>query len=315
MATHGKGSVLPTVGVVTAAATALVGLTPTVVAAGGDSGGDANSITDVRFATAGTGEFEPCSAYFGFGKVDLVEFDVEVDGEGPAPSPTVENGGVSVVLEIETEGGTITCVPEEVTEQEWDDEYEGAPFDLPAYPGPGHYIYPAVNTLPEIEGFGLVTGVGFRVTDVAEGYTLVAPTDVDPLAAVTASLFDEDNLDQRVFDIVAADAGAAAESAFSSAIDGCIEDDGFEPAQSADLDAALQALIDYLGVGVSVPEPVTCSDIGELYLFTSLAASVEATTLNAEVIQLAVPTTTTTTAAPTTTAATQAAAATPRFTG
>ncbi len=313
MATHGRGSVLPAVGLATAAATALVGVTPTVVAAG--DGGDANSVTDVRFTTAGTGEFEPCSAYFGFGKVDLVEFDVEVDGEGPAPSPTVENGGVSVVLEIETEGGTITCVPEEVTEDEWNDELGDAPFNFPAYPGPGHYIYPAVNTMPEIEGFGLVTGVGFRVTDVAEGYTLVAPTGVDPLAAVTVWPFDVDNLDQRVFDIVGADAGAAAEAAFGAALDGCIENEEFDPVQSADLDAAVQALIDYLGIDESVPEPVTCSDVELFYLITSFLASVEATTLNAEVIEVAGPPSTTTTAAPTTTAATQAATATPRFTG
>jgi hypothetical protein len=320
-----RGKLLPVVGAVTAAATTVAGFTPMVVASA-QPAAPASDGFDAAAEPAADGVYESCSAYFGFGKdegaSDLVEFQVGVDGTGPGPAPTVENGGVEVVLVIENdEADVLVCVPEAVTPEQWAGEYgDGLFLNLPPYPGPGHYIYPSVGLGLEIEGFGLVTDVGFVVTGIADGYTLTSPEGIEPLAAVFSNPFldlDSGNLDPVVLGIIDDEAGPDAVAAYVTAIEGCILEVPVEPTQSAELTAAAEALLDFIGVEEEFGD-VDCSDAAGLYFISSLLVDVYGTTVNSESIVLGVVTTPTTAAppAPTTTApAAQPTVVTPRFTG
>jgi hypothetical protein len=311
-----NASLVPLVGAVTAAATA-VGASAPMVAASSIQVDDGLSAAALRGAGV-DGTYESCSAYFAFGKeegfADVVGFDVEVDNPVDDSAPSVGDG-VDVVLVIETEGGTIECEPFEITEEQWDELLDGLDeiIDLPPYPGDGHYVYPSVGLGAFIDDFGEVQSVGFRVVGVPDGLTLVSPTGVQPLAQnfLDPGIIEVGDIDERVLAVVDEAAGPAAVAAFVDAIDACIDEE--DPVVDADLEAAVDALIAYLGIDEPDIE-IDCSTLAILALFSSWKASVVANAEYTEPIDLAGPPSTTTTVAPTT-AAPAAATATPRFTG
>ena len=92
---------------------------------------------------------------------------------------------------------------------------------LPAWPGPGHYIYPSVNFGPFIEGFGQVETVGYKVTSIPTGHTLVSPTAVKPLAThYPAGTDDVSNVSDPLVSVyVASAAGPAAATALGHGSD------------------------------------------------------------------------------------------------
>ena len=120
-------AVLASVGVATATVTTFAGFAPAVTVAGAEDGDDASNLTQAEPSTDGT--YESCSAYFGYGKNDdglaleLTTFPVTVEGGTPSgEAPTVDDDEIDVVLVLtDTDGNELRCVPEEVTEAEWDE--------------------------------------------------------------------------------------------------------------------------------------------------------------------------------------------------
>jgi hypothetical protein len=346
---------LASVGVATATVTTFAGFAPAVVSTAGAADGTDDVNSTAADATA-DGTYESCSAYFGYGKVgevgalDLTTFPVTVEGGTPAGEvPTVENGGIDVVLVItDVDGAELRCVPEEVTEAEWDATWsDEAPdeFNIPAWPGPGHYVYPTIppSSLGPIENerlrslaaapaaigdLGELASVGFEVTGVPEGYTLVDPTATETLPQVFFGTIQEfilafggptPTVPPAVNDVIEAGAGPAAVAAFGVAFDFCVANSEVEPepplpnGSDPDLVAAVQALADFLlkpGI-FTVEPPISCSTVGSLLGGGLVLFAIDATIDNESPITVSLPVEPTTTAPP----AAAPAQVTPAFTG
>ena len=334
-------ALLASMGVATATATTFAGFAPTVVAtAGAVDGDDTSNVIAADPVTDGT--YESCSAYFGYGKggeeeepLELTTFPVTVQGGTPdGPAPTVGNGAIDVVLVLEdVNGDELRCVPEQVTEQEWDDTWGGAPFDLPAYPGPGHYVYPSVLGIAgpvafqptAIDGLDDLESVSFEVVGVPEGYTLVDPTGTSLLpqafAAVFESLFAGDP-SPFVVAYIAGAAGADAATAYGEAWDYCFDQSGSAvPPNSSDpaLVAAVQSLADLAESEPPVyTAPINCDIVFDVTFPALFVLAVQATidTESPITVSLPVPDEPTTTTTPTTAPpAAEPAVVTPSFTG
>lgn len=258
-------------------------------------------------AAAGAGVLQSCEAYFGFGKGDeggalnVVEFDV-ADTNGDDGVDHAVPDDTEVVLVIETEDGTVECTPFEVTESDWDDEFAGAPVDIP-FPGPGHYAYPSIAWEQEIgaDPSSQVTSVAFRVGDIPTAHTLESPTGDRPLTDHYLSLAD-DSLDPRVYELIAADpdGGTSAADAFAAARATCAEEDLPEEDETdPDLIAAAQVLSDYLDQGGTITE-VDCFDIFLLHSLSSYILAALDTSDYVENIRLSTPEPTSSTTSSTT---------------
>lgn len=316
---------VPVVGSMAAAATAIGGLAAVaqVAPVSAEPSGPAVALGFAGLASAGL--FEPCDAYFGFGKdegvLGVVEFDVAdvngADGVGHAVPDDVQ-----VVLVLENEGGDVLeCEPFEVTEEQWDEGFEGE-IPPPPYPGPGHYAYPSVNLEPFIgddedgdDDFGLVVQAGFRVARIPGAHTLVSPEGVKDLRVIHLNpddLFSGEIIDQRVLDAIAAGVSPEAADAFEAAI---FCGDDYEE-EDALLLAGFNFLLGLLGEG-PLPE-VSCFEVDLMHALASLHLSALETADYVENIRLSVPEPTTPTPMPTPPAApraAQAVTAVPQFTG
>ena len=321
---------LASVGVATATVTTFAGFAPAVVTTAGavDGSDDANVATA---DPAADGTYESCSAYFGYGKndetetlaLDLTTFPVTVEGGTPAgEAPTVENGAIDVVLVLtDVDGAELRCVPEEVTEAEWDATWGPTPIpvNIPAWPGPGHYAYPSI--LPSGLGVGSnarefapllarpaaigdlndLASVGFEVTSVPEGYTLVDPLATQGLPQTFSGFVSGVITDPasspvipRALQVIVSGAGPAAAQAYAVALGACVADNGQDPPNADDpnLVAAVQALADYLIKPDQVPvveAPVSCGEIGSLLFASVLVFGVEATIDTASPITVSLP--------------------------
>jgi hypothetical protein len=330
---------LASVGVATATVTTFAGAAPVVVSTAGavDGADDANTIA-AEPTTDGT--FESCSAYFGYGKneedavLELTTFPVAVEGGTPeGPAPTVENGGIDVVLVIEdVDGNELRCVPEEVSEDDWDDTWGGTPINFPPYPGPGHYPYPSegsggdeefeeivvdeiLGTPAAIGDLGEIDQVSFEVVGVPEGYTLVDPVAATPLPMILDETFGGglEGLIDEVAAEVALLAGPEAAAAWTVAINACSTEVEPPNADSPELLAAIQALADEIFVSPpTVESPVSCGELGETFFVTAFVLAVRATIANESPITVSLPVPSPTTAAPPAAAAVEV---TPAFTG
>ena len=349
---------LASVGVATATVTSFAGFAPAVVSTAGAVDGTDGANTATAEPTA-DGTYESCSAYFGYGKneetdtgaLDLTTFPVTVQGGVPAgAAPTVENGGIDVVLVLtDIDDAELRCVPEQVTESQWNATWGDIPIEalnIPSWPGPGHYPYPTV--LPDftpieeddellllgaspaaIGDLNDLASVGFEVVGVPEGYTLVDPTQTQPLPSTFFGtllpfvLFESDPtgpLPAPLVEVIEAAAGPTGVTAFSEAVDFCIENQDVEPtpalpnANDPDLVAAVQALWDY----VIVPDvpgrpvaPITCDDVGTVFGVGAIIFAVNATIENESPITVSLPVA----PAPPAPPAARAARVTPAFTG
>ena len=311
---------VPVVGSMAAAATALGGLAAVaqVAPVSAEPSGPAVALGVAGLASAGL--FEPCDAYFGFGKdegvLGVVEFDVAdvngADGVGHAVPDDVQ-----VVLVLENEGGDVLeCEPFEVTEEQWDEGFEGDfPIAAPPYPGPGHYAYPSVNLEPFIgdDDFGLVVQAGFRVAHIPGAHTLVSPEGVKDLRVIHLNpddLFSGEIIDQRVLDAIAAGVSPEAADAFEAAI---FCGDDYE-AEDALLLAGFNFLLGLLGEG-PLPE-ASCFEVDLMHALASLHLSALETADYVENIRLSVPEPTAPTPTPPAAPrAAQAVTAVPQFTG
>lgn len=329
--------VLPVVGLATAAVTTTVGVLPALAAS---SGANEPSATTSTTTSVPDGTYQSCSAYFGYGKqngaTELVEFDTAVKGGTPKGAPpTVANGGIDVVFEVHGSGGddgnSYTCVPEQVTKAQWDAQWGDSPVIAPAYPGPGHYVYPSATPNIALSGpaaaarpaatadIGDVTSVTFRVTSIPEGYTLVSPTGAKVLQQNAYGPFVQvlqGQLPSVLASVVAAGPGGqAAAAALQTAVDTCRNDRDLPVDTPEALRQAFDTLVAYLGVPGEFPNPtVSCSDLFEVLAYSSFIAGARATTTYSETITVSLPVSPTT--APTTTpTAAQPAVVTPRFTG
>lgn len=268
--------IVPVVGGVTAAATAVGAFAPAAqVASAAPETVDSTAGAGGVLGLAQEGVFESCSAYFGFGKeegaINATTFDVtdvKGDDEGGHSVPA----DVDVVLVIENEEGDILeCVPEEITEEEWNARKDhvalGVPFrDFPEWPGPGYFAYPSVQqdggaeedekklAAAAIDGFGFVRSVGFRVIGVPEGHTLVAPSGFQPLPDHFEgrlfpfdSSFYDDVLEPEILSLAEAGAGAEAAAALAEAFESCIAEEdigGSDPLLLAAVQAIADALVE-----------------------------------------------------------------------
>ncbi len=172
--------IVPVVGGVTAVATVVGAFAPATqvaVAAPDNVDGAVGTL-----GVAQEGVFESCSAYFGFGKdegaVGVVDFDVaDLTGADGAAHDVPDDVDVVLVLE-NTEGDVLECVPEEVTEEQWntflDDGFFSFPAE-PAWPGPKRFAYPLPSLGPDLGEWGELAEVGFRVIGVPAGHTLASP--------------------------------------------------------------------------------------------------------------------------------------------
>lgn len=333
-----KKGLLASVGAATATLTSFVGVAPMVATIAGAAEGDGGTNQLAAEPTA-DGTYESCSAHFGYGKesnnsvLELTTFPVKVEGGTPAgPAPTVENGGIDVVLVIEdVNGDQLQCVPEQVTEQEWNATWGDTPFNFPPFPGPGHYAYPSVSpdagpaalepaALTDLDTLESVT---FEVVGVPEGYTLVDPVGPSLLPQVFAGHFpvDLERLAVQTEAVIEESAGSDAAAAWSTAIDFCIAGEGGDLPNADDpaLVNALQALVDFAIVEpTEVTAPVTCDDLEGPLLISAFVLFVQASADTESPITVSLPlpdvptTTTTTTTAP---PAAEAAVVTPSFTG
>ena len=334
-------AVLASVGVATATVTTFAGFAPAVTMAGAEDGDDASNLTQAEPSTDGT--YESCSAYFGYGKneggpaLGLTTFPVTVEGgTSSAEAPTVENGEIDAVLVLtDTDGVELRCVPEEVTEAEWDETWGDAPFTVPDFPGPGHYVYPdvatdgidggpvdivveplepLVNSPAAFGDLGPLESVGFEVVGVPDGYTLVDPVAQTLLPQVFGGPIDEAQLVTGVVALVATLAGPDAALAYATALGSCIESEGGSPPNADDpaLLTAVQALADLLIPGTEFTAPIDCSDIIETTIASLVYVLVQTTIDTESPITVSLPVEPTTTGAPPPAAA---AVVTPTFTG
>lgn len=315
---HAARRFMPVVGGVTAAATAVGAWAPAVQIAGAQPDGATASLGAA--AARGAGVFESCSTYFGFGKdegvLEVVAFDVaDQNGADGVDHAVPDDVGVVLVLET-TEGGTIECTPVEVTEEEWDDEYGGAPY--PEWPGAGHYAYPSVNLQGEIEelpAYGEVTDVGFRVTGIPGGHTLVSPEDVQALVQHyldLEELFDEGIIDPRVLALIDAEAGATAAADYEAFFSECYtSEETVDPSTDPDVIAAVEAVIAYFEGEPDELTEVECFQAAIVNVQASELLAAFATTEYTEQIVLALPEAPEPEPAP----AAQPATAAPQFTG
>ena len=332
------------VGAATAATTFVAGIAPVVQAAPTTEARDTAVRADVAAPADGT--YESCGAYFGFGKqeygvLDVVDFDVH-DQNGHDGIHHAVPTDTQVVLELtNADGDLLECTPEEVTQQQWDaaiGNFQINPSDnrpYPVYPGPGHYVYPSVNFGPYIDNFGKVVSVGFKVTSIPDGHTLVSPTAIKPLdvhypLGMTDWSLDDD---PNVTAFLASEVSAGSAAAFTAARTVCAGDT--ELTVSPELLAAVNALNTFRSYDQETADNVGCGDIGALNAEVSFQLGFEATATYTEPIMLALPepttttstttsTTTTTTVPPTTTvsptpavkpAAARPVVATPTYTG
>lgn len=286
------------VGVATAASTIVAGWAPVAHAAPAAPQRD-NALRQQAAAPA-DGTYESCGAYFGYGKnefdvLDIVAFDV-TDQNGSDGASHAVGTDTQVVLELKNnDGDVLECTPVEVTQEMWDSVLAENPLSdipispdhpLPAWPGPGHYIYPTVNFETSIVDFGVVTSVGFKVVAVPGNHTLVSPTAVQPLAVhypdgtVISSVIS----DPLVLAYIASTAGPAAEAAFEDALISCDPLADLDP----DLIEAVLALGDYLGFG-GTAENVDCESVGYVNAQASFFLGFTDTVNYREPIVLSVP--------------------------
>lgn len=260
---------------------------------GDDDVDDDTAGADSLVTVQADGEYEPCTAYFGYGKVqpyavDLVSFDVDVDPPGPEVGD-----GVDVVLHVETTDDTIVCSPVEVTEAEWADVWADYQGDNPEYPGPGHYPYPSVPNGSEIDG-AAVTAVAYQVVGIPDGYTLVSPPEMEILEAVESDLVSLPSIWPYVIDflqfpypgltgVIEDAAGGAAAQAWVDAATGC----PVAPTDSPELGAAIGALLSFIGSDSLVP--ATCTALLNLNLYSAIVLSGYDTIANVESITLQAP--------------------------
>lgn len=287
-------------------------------------------------AEPGDGVYESCSPYFGFGKadgaLDVVAFDVS-DVNGADAFPHAVAGDTRVVFVVHGEnGGTLECMPDAITEAQWDQAvndfsiYVDTSDPRWSYPGPGHYAYPTVIYGPYYESihdapFGKVTSVGFKVVDIPTGHTLESPVGEKPLVQhyPIGDEYYSSTVDDRVLDFIEGEAGAGAVDAFQSTLALCSED--FPDFDASDeLVTAMNAIADYRGWEPYDAEGVDCGAVLNENSEVSFLLALEATRSYREAITLSLPeepttTTTTTTLAPPPAAAAVAVPATPRYTG
>ena len=319
---------LSMVGIATAVTTTGAAWAP-MTAAAPTVDADANT-ANAPTARAGDGTYESCAAYFGFGKrsdgvLDIVSFDVADDNGTDGVAHAVPTDTQVVLVLENAEGDQLQCAPVEVTEDMWNDAMDDLDLNavgispehpLPSWPGPGHYIYPTVNFEPYITGsgtepgtdFGVVTSVGFAVTSIPDGHTLVSPTGVQPLEVHYPgggdgyTSVDDPLLRAYLTSAVGADAAAA----FSGALLACGPDGSYSIDPSGDLLAAIRALETYRDYEHLDPEYLGCSDVRQLNGEVSFQLDLSDTVNYVEPIRLALPeqpTTTTTTTMPTTSTA------------
>jgi len=260
---------VPLLGLGAVAATAVGVAAPVGVGATADNGPNERVVDLASTAAPANGALESCSAYFGFGKVDMVTFDVELEsGTAPGALPTVGNGiDVALVMTLQG-GGEVRCAPVEVTEEVWTTFWSTNPlsssipgFAGPAFPGPGRYFYPAVKLDPEING-NVVTDVAFEVTNVPAPFTLVSPAGTQLLPAIVSTdEFEPGPLTPGFYAYIEAQAGTDAADALEAAFDACLA--GGDPVQSDALDVAWQAVVALL--------PPDAGDAGEFSCDASFA--------------------------------------------
>lgn len=306
---------IPIVSAVTAWTALAVSATPAVPAPSTpetDTSGPDQSARDTS-----DGTFESCSAYFGFGKgvgvLDVVDFDVtDAEGTDSADHSVESDTPVVLVLENET-GDELECSPFEVSESQWttamNDTYVGA-HGMPAWPGPGHYAYPSIAFDPLIDGFGMVTAVGFRVVGTPADHTLVSPTGVAPLVQHHIDVWDPaTDLDAtRLAAFLTATVSDTARDSFLASFERCAADEWPFEFDSDGLEA-LNAINEELGEPLIDPgnvDEVGCFEVMTATEVMELVLGVEATIGYREPIVLAAagaPTTTTTLAPTETTVA------------
>jgi hypothetical protein len=311
------------VGVATAASTIVAGWAPVVHAAPAAPQRD-NALRQ-HAAEAADGTYESCGAYFGFGKnefgaLDIVSFDV-ADQNGSDGVAHAVGSDTQVVLELTNESGDVLeCTPVEVTQQMWDDAINQSPFSylntsddhpIPAWPGPGHYIYPSVNFDPVIKDFGQVMTVGFKVTSIPGGHTLVSPTSVRSLVTHFPAGTDDssDVNDPLVNAYVASTAGSAAASALTTGLAACGPDADADVTFDDALSAAVDALFAYQGYPPG--GPYNCYDLLNANAQVSFLVGFSDTVNYTEPIDLSLPEAPTTTTAPTSVTTTAPAAPKP----
>jgi hypothetical protein len=242
---------LPAIGLGAVAAGSVGAMVPGTAGAAGDTPHE--RVIDLASVSPANGALEPCSAYFGFGKVDMVTFDVELDsGEATGPLPTVGDGIEVVLVMSRQTGGELRCVPVEVTEEVWNSFWASVlSFGLspPSFPGSGRYFFPAVNLDPEIDGH-VVTNVAFEVTNVPDPYSLVSPISAQALPAVV-TVDDLDGLSATVGTLTSGfsayiemQVDSAAAAALDAALAACAASE--EPVSSTDLDAAWGAVLAFV---------------------------------------------------------------------
>ncbi|HET8930662.1 MAG TPA: hypothetical protein VFN21_08400 [Acidimicrobiales bacterium] len=323
------------IGVATAVTTTAAAWAPITSASPASDTND--NAQNQRAGEAADGTYESCAAYFGLGKydgsLDIVEFDVaDTDASSEDGVAHAVPSDTQVVLVLTNEAGdTLECTPVEVTETMWNDAMEGLDLNmlgispehpLPSWPGPGHYLYPSVNFEPYIGGseleraddFGYVTAVGFKVTAIPDGHTLVSPTEVHPLdvhypGAGEGSTTVEDPLLTKH---LTTNVGAAAAAAFSAALVSCGPDgDGSPDFGNANLIAAIRALEVYRDYSPEDVEYLDCGDVAQLNGEVSFQLDLTDTVNYVEHIWLSLPPTPTTTPATTTPATTTPATTAP----
>ncbi len=290
-----RSKLVPMVGGVTAAAAVVGAAAPMahVAPAGAEAGGVTAALGSAGLVGAGT--FESCAPYFGYGKesgvLGLVQFDV-ADINGADGVDHAVPTDVDVVLVLENEDGDIAeCVPEEVSQATWEEQFDGES-NLPDWPGPGHYVYPSVALSPELDGFGVITSVGFRVAGIPVEHTLVSPEGTKELAELfydaEGELFFGDVRDPRVLALIASEAGDAAATAYTQALIDCSDEtaiDGTDP----ELLAGADVLATLIGEGLGDETEVDCFDVHILHALGSTYLSVFESIDYVEEIRLSVP--------------------------
>jgi hypothetical protein len=323
----------PLVGVLTAAASVVGARAPAGATAPSSVALEPGAVhSGNALSTAADGTYEACSAYFGLGKdagvLDVAAFDVADQNGADGIHHAVPTDTQVVLVLKNSQGDTLECTPPEITKSEWDDAMSGidstlpVSTTLPAWPGPGHYAYPSLASDPSIDGFGTVTDVGFEVTTIPAGHTLVSPTGVEKLTQHYVIPFNDGptlQVDPRVLAFVQTHVDQAARDALAAAFTGC-DDDAQVDFSEEHLKAAMDAFVTYL-TG-SPGQGYTCSDLALMNPEMSLLLGLQQSIAYTEHIVLKLPEPTTTTSTSTTVGGTAPVAdaatpipASPNFTG